>query len=111
MTYDPNDECDVGRRRKAHERRRRLLDEAFRWLMNDARGRLLMWQRLTDARIFHTSIDPNPQMTAFAEGRRDLGLRDLAQINRLCPEQYALMTTEASNPGDEDDGRDDDRNA
>lgn len=105
MTFDPNNRRHVERKEKARKQRERRIDEAFRWLMNDARGRMLMWERLTDAGVFRSSINPNPQMTAFAEGRRDLGLRDLARVMRLCPEQYARMTAEASNTGDNDDGR------
>jgi hypothetical protein len=35
-----------------------------------------------------------PEKTAFAEGRRDMGLHDLALIMRLCPEQYTRMAAE-----------------
>ncbi len=107
MSFDTGDRRQVERREKERLRRQRQLDEAFRWLMSDARGRLLMWERLTDAGVFRSSINPNPQMTAFAEGRRDLGLRDLAHLMRLCPEQYARMAAEASNPGENNERRDD----
>lgn len=101
--YDAADPRQVERARENRDRRERRLDEALRWLMSDERGRRLMWQRLSDAGVFRSSFDANPQTTAFAEGRRDLGLRDLARIMRCCPEQYARMTVEAFNPGDDND--------
>ncbi len=119
--YDAGDQRHVERRRKAGKLRERRLDEAFRWLMGDARGRLLMWERLADSGVFRCSMAHSPELTAFREGRRDMGLRDLGQIMRLCPEQYARMAAEAQAPdsthsrhtisetesGDKDDGRDD----
>jgi hypothetical protein len=113
--YDAGNRRHVEKRRKASRQRERQLAEAFRWLMGDARGRLLMWERLADAGVFRSSMASSPELTAFREGRRDIGLRDLDLIMRLCPEQYARMQVEAqaemkkteSAHGDEDDGRDD----
>jgi hypothetical protein len=85
--YDAGDRRHVQRRRKASKVRERQLAEAFKWLMGDARGRMLMWERLGEAGIFRSSMAERPELTAFREGRRDLGLRDLGQIMRLCPEQ------------------------
>jgi hypothetical protein len=63
--------------------------------MGDARGRMLMWQRLAEAGVFRSSLGGTPELTAFHEGRRDMGLRDLGNIMRLCPEQYMRMTAES----------------
>jgi hypothetical protein len=111
--YDAGNPRHVERKGKAHRHYERQLVEAFKWLMGDARGRMLMWKRLGDAGVFRCSMAPTPEMTAFHEGRRDMGLRDLGEIMRLCPEQYTRMTAEAqartSNApnGDKDDERDD----
>jgi hypothetical protein len=115
--YDAGNQRHVERRRKAGKLRERQLAEAFRWLMGDARGRLLMWERLAEAGVFRCSMASSPELTAFREGRRDMGLRDLGLIMRLCPEQYTRMAAEAqtqgrtaiseTETGDKDDGRDD----
>lgn len=81
---------------QADRQRRQLSDEAFRWLMDDPRGRLLVWERLSDAGLFRTSFNTDPCTTAFAEGRRDLALRDLNRIQRLCPTLWARMMVEAA---------------
>ena len=114
--YDAGDQRHVERRRKAGKLRERQLAEAFRWLMGDARGRLLMWERLAEAGVFRCSMASSPELTAFREGRRDMGLRDLGLIMRLCPEQYTRMAAEAqaqgrqktseTEIGDKDDGPD-----
>ena len=119
--YDAGNQRHVERRRKAGKLRERRLAEAFRWLMGDARGRLLMWERLAEAGVFRCSMASSPELTAFREGRRDMGLRDLGLIMRLCSEQYTRIAAEAQAQakthdrpttsekeiGDKDDGRDD----
>jgi len=122
--YDSGNQRHVQRRRKASKLRERQLEEAFRWLMGYARGRRLMWQRLADAGVFRSSMAASPELTAFREGRRDLGLKDLGLIMRLCPEHYARMAAEQAasqaapdkaqaqqtkqpTDGDEDGGRND----
>jgi hypothetical protein len=113
--YDAGNRRHVERRARTSKVRRGRLDDAFKWLMDDPRGRLLMWDRLGEAGIFHSSMSSSAELTAFREGRRDIGLIDLARIMRLCPAQYARMTEEAQArqtstlDGDKDDGRDDQR--
>jgi hypothetical protein len=94
--YDAGDRRHVERRGKVRQRQDRRLDEAFKWLMGDSRGRMLMWNRLAEAGVFRSSLGASPELTAFQEGRRDVGLRDLGNIMRLCPEQYMRMTAEAA---------------
>lgn len=118
--YDAGNRRHVEKRAKTSKQHRRRLADALRWLMADPRGRLLMWDRLSDAGVFRISFADSPELTAFNEGRRALGLRDLGQIMRECPEQYMRMTAEAqaaqprgaqspnpSTTGEDDDGSDD----
>jgi hypothetical protein len=105
--YDAGNRRHVERRTRLRKLRERRVAEAFRWLMADARGRLLMWERLSEAGVFRSSIAPSAELTAFREGRRDMGLRDLDLIMRLCPEQYARMAAEqqaSSVPGNSSSG-------
>ncbi|UYN96552.1 MAG: hypothetical protein KIT25_06365 [Enhydrobacter sp.] len=87
--------------------RHRRLDDAFRWLMSDPRGRFLLWDRLERAGVFRTSMAGDPHVTAFHEGLRQMGLHDFAQLMRLCPEELGRMAREATQPGEHDDGRSD----
>lgn len=118
--YDAGNRRHVEKKAKTSKQQQRRLADALRWLMADPRGRLLMWERLSDAGVFRGSFVDSPERTAFNEGRRALGLRDLGSIMRDCPEQYARMAAEAqaaqprggqsTNPpttGEDDDGSDD----
>lgn len=70
-------------------------DAALGWLMADGRGRRVVWRLLGDAGLFRSSIGPTPEITAFNEGRRSLGLALLADLSRVCPERFTEMQQEA----------------
>ena len=63
----------------ARKAARRRSAEALRWLMGDARGRRFVWGLLGNAGLFRSSMAPSAELTAFNEGRRDLGLALLAE--------------------------------
>jgi hypothetical protein len=110
--YDAGDRRHVERREKTAKRAHQQRNEDFRWLMGDARGRRIVWDLLARAGLFRSSLAASAELTAFNEGRRDLGLVTLADVMRLCPEQYARMQAEAisrqpPSNGENDGGRDD----
>ena len=93
--YDAGDRRHVERREKTAKTARLQRHEDFRWLMADLRGRRFVWDLLAKAGLFRSSFGGSAELTAFNEGRRDLGLSVLADMMRLCPEQYARMQAEA----------------
>ena len=44
------------------------------WLMNDARGRRIVWELLAQCGVFQGSFTTNGSATFFQEGRRHIGL-------------------------------------
>ena len=56
-------------------------------------GLRFMWRYLTECGIFKTSMTGSSQ-TFFLEGRRDIGLRLLADVNEADPEAYFRMLSE-----------------
>lgn len=80
--------------RKVQLRKQEAAD--FVWLMNDPRGRRIVWRALAAAGVFQSSFDPNAMTMAFAEGRRSEGLRTLARVHELCPDLYPIMMKEQS---------------
>ena len=109
--YDAGDAHHVERRRKSAKATRLQRHDDVRWLMGDARGRRFTWDLLAKAGVFRSSMGPSAELTAFNEGRRDLGLAVLADLMRLCPEQYGRMQAEAisrqpASTGETDGGRD-----
>lgn len=66
----------------------------LRWLMSGPRGRRLMWRLLDRAGVYRTSFNHSGSVTAFNEGQRNVGLQYLADIHRVCPEQFTQMLQE-----------------
>lgn len=67
----------------------------FKWVMSNRRGRRHLWRLLERAGLYRTSFTTNANLTAFNEGRRDVGLYVLDQITRHTPDGYTLMLKEA----------------
>ena len=79
---------------KAQRQAQEALDEAVRWLLGDARGRLVAWWLLEQAGVFRTSFAGAAEHTAFNEGRRDLGLRLLHRVMDVDADAYLRMVKE-----------------
>lgn len=56
-------------------------------------GLRFMWRYLSECGIFKTSMTGSSQ-TFFLEGRRDIGLRLLTDVNEADPEAYFRMISE-----------------
>jgi hypothetical protein len=105
--YDAGEQRHVARRAKTAKATRLQDNDDFRWLMGDARGRRLVWHWLAAARIYESSMGPSPEATAFNEGRRNAGLVLLADVNRICPADYATMMVEAQPQSSDSNGEED----
>ncbi len=108
-TYDPLDLRGQERDKAERELRERLERQAeeadVRWLMSSKRGRRIVWRQLDQAGVFRSSFNTNAMTMAFAEGGRNQGLRLLAMVHKLCPDQYpAMMKEQSTNDGTNDDG-------
>lgn len=65
-------------------------------LMSTASGRRFVWRRLIqDAGIMSDRYAESGERMAFLNGRTNLALPILKDIDRLCPDQYDLMRREA----------------
>lgn len=94
---NPLDQLDPDEQRKAKAAdalRRRREEDDFRWLMNDKRGRRVVWRLLENTGVYKTSFTGNSE-TFFREGQRNVGLMLISQIHELTPEAYVLMLNEA----------------
>ena len=56
-----------------------------------------MWWLLERCGVFRSSFTGDAA-TFFNEGIRNVGLMVIADINALCPDQFATMMTEAKDP-------------
>jgi hypothetical protein len=99
QAYDPSSSHDVDRRTVRLRLARRHSEAAFDRLMDRRDFRAFVWGLLAQTHVFETSFDPCPQVTAFREGERNVGLAVLDRVNRLCPERYRTMADEAARDG------------
>jgi hypothetical protein len=81
--------------RKKAQAAEQLKIEDLQWLMGNARGRRIAYRLLESARIWELSFEGDAQWMAFNEGRRNEGLRFLANITEHCHGQYIEMLIEA----------------
>jgi hypothetical protein len=91
---DLGDAQQVGERKDRIRRQDRAEAEAFRALMEQRDFRAFVWRLLAEAQVFQPIMTGN-SYTFLNEGKRQIGLWVLEQINRLCPDLYVTMTKEA----------------
>jgi hypothetical protein len=86
----------------------------IRNLMRTAGSRRWVWLRLAECNIFVESDNLDPQLLAYRQGQRNIGLRLLASVTRICPQEYVMMTQEntsavlTSTTGPQEEDNDDD---
>lgn len=84
--------------REERSKRQQEIDD-MKVVLSTRAGRRFVWRHLTNAGIFQSTFTGN-SATFFNEGRRDIGLKMLAEVNAASPESYLLMMKE-SNEGEE----------
>ncbi len=94
IPYNAGDAQQVAKAKSRQKTRNLQKKAAFRRFMSDPEGRMFMWDLLTLCGIFHSSFSIDALRCAFNEGRRDIGLRLLADINQLSPDLYMRMVGE-----------------
>lgn len=90
-TADLTDTLDADA--KATAQRKREIED-FKWLVAHKQGRRLLWRLLSMTGVFTSSMTGNSQ-TFFNEGRRDIGLQLMAEVNEHSLEAFVQMMKEA----------------
>jgi hypothetical protein len=97
--YDPLDTESQAKARQDRENREMLATKQeaadIEWLMSSKRGRRMVWGVLVRAGVFRLSFNTNSMQMAFNDGAKAEGLRMLALVNSVCPEQYVQMSKES----------------
>lgn len=71
------------------KRKRQAEEEDFKWVMSDSRGQRVMRRILEQAGIYQLSFAAeSTHITAFNEGRRNVGLFVNDEILAICPEKW-----------------------
>lgn len=96
--HDPLDiqgqEAEAEERSKQERMAAKLEDDDLKWLANGRRGRRIIYRTLSRAGVFRLSFNTNAMTMAFNEGMRNEGLRLMARLMEVCPENYTAMLTE-----------------
>ncbi|MBX3502803.1 MAG: hypothetical protein KF889_25440 [Alphaproteobacteria bacterium] len=101
MSAEPRTPLDVADQKQVQDRarsakdRQKELDAAIMAFMSHKQGRAWVWDMLGACGLYRTSArSGDPHMTYFHEGERNVGLRLLAQLQRVCPDHFKTMTEE-----------------
>lgn len=90
-TSDPKTHRQLKQRQKLAETERSLTIKA---VMASKGGRAWIYDMLSRAHIFSSSIGQTPYLTYFAEGERNQGLQLLAEVEAASPELMTQMLQE-----------------
>lgn len=63
-------------------------------VMRTANGRRFVWRLMLDANVFGRSMSDTDRSTAWAEGRRDVGIALMTEVQSVVPEAYLRMLSE-----------------
>lgn len=124
VEYNAADRKSVRRAEKAAKVAQAAHDAVLANLMSTIQGRAWLWSWLEQCKIFQNPFNVDNRLEAFTLGEANIGRMLLAEIIRVCPEDYIQAMREANEranstthrdsdepatgerPGDEDDGRD-----
>ena len=78
------------------EKTKRLVEiDDIKVVLSTRAGRRFIWKHLTGTGIFQSCFTGN-SATFFNEGRREVGLKILAEVNAASPDSYLLMMKESN---------------
>lgn len=86
-----SEQADSPATKAADEYRRQQMANDFTAVMSTPHGRRFMYHLLDYCRVFQASMAQDDRTTCFNEGRRNVGLKHLQQINELAPGEYQQM--------------------
>ena len=81
---------------KNDKTKRQIEVDDMRVILSTRQGRRFIWRHMSNAGIFQSCFTGN-SATFFNEGRRDIGLKILAEVQEASPDSYLLMMKEARN--------------
>jgi len=74
-------------------RQQELNDLAY--VLSSRQGRRFLWRQLCEAGVFKSSFHQSGSVVYFNEGRREVGLKLLADLTEVDPSMYHQMAQEA----------------
>ncbi len=94
LVGNASDSQQVKNAKRSEESKRNQELNDVEFVLSTPQGRRFLWRLLGVCHVFKTSFTGN-STTFFNEGKRDIGLRLLADINEASPDSYLKMMQEA----------------
>lgn len=92
--YSPDNPAHVRSRKRQSEQDRLREEAAFRWLMADDRGRLVMAAIIDGAELGANPFAGQALHTSYNCGRQAEAQKLVAMLKELCPQEYLQMEAE-----------------
>lgn len=98
----PEDEISLAaeQNKKAENQRKNELND-LKLVMETECGRRVIWRLMEQAGVFSSSYTGEALSSAFAEGKRNSGLRLFNEVMQACPDLYLVMAAEAKEETEE----------
>lgn len=81
---------------KQKEKVKQIQDkDALNWMLSHRLGRRIYWKWMSETGVFATSYTGDNNKTNFNEGKRQIGLKMLNELNLVKPEAYLQMVKES----------------
>lgn len=92
--YSPARPEHVRSRKRQVERERKAVIDAFGWVMDDARGRLVVRDIIVGAGFYEQSFGGDPYSTAYRCGRQSAAQMLVDFLEKEYPREFLLLETE-----------------
>ena len=89
-----SDSKQVEKGAKSEKTKRQFEVDQVKFILSTQQGRAYIWRHMSAAGIFESCFTGN-SATFFNEGRREVGLKMLAEVNEASPDSYVQMMKEA----------------
>ncbi len=95
LSEEEREELAADELKRQQLRRENELND-LRLICETERGRRFIWRLIEQAGVWRTTYTGEALSAAFAEGKRNTGLKVFSDVMEACPDQYLAMAKEAS---------------
>ena len=95
LSEEEREELAADELKRQQLRRENELND-LRLICETEHGRRFIWRLIEQAGAWRTTYTGEALSAAFAEGKRNTGLKVFSDVMEACPDQYLAMAKEAS---------------
>ncbi|MDW7517184.1 hypothetical protein RY897_18545 [Klebsiella pneumoniae] len=95
LSEEEREELAADELKRQQLRRENELND-LRLICETEHGRRFIWCLIEQAGVWRTTYTGEALSAAFAEGKRNTGLKVFSDVMEACPDQYLAMAKEAS---------------